>query len=221
MVVLLVAGLVAVALPVAAAPADAPAGRARQLERAARDLTVRLRAVPVRDGDFADPGRYCPADRLAVSWAPPAGGFRFGAYIPPLGPAPGPATTSVNGVVTCRGATYAYMGFEARWTTGGWRVVDVPALDEPAPAPAAGRPARPGEDAPLAAAALSVALVALLLPPLRASHPPAGATTLLVSLGLLDEPGQLAWVLAGVVLLTAIAWALNRLAGVPVTVRQG
>jgi hypothetical protein len=25
------------------------------------------------------------------------------------------------------------MGFEARWTTGGWRVVDVPALDEPAP----------------------------------------------------------------------------------------
>jgi CBS domain-containing membrane protein len=71
------------------------------------------------------------------------------------------------------------------------------------------------------AAALSVALVALLLPLLRASHPPAGATTLLVSLGLLDEPGQLAWVLAGVVLLTAIAWALNRLAGVPVTVRQG
>jgi hypothetical protein len=96
-VVLLVAGLVAVAWPVAAAPADAPAGRARQLERVARDLAVRLRAVPARDGDFADPGRYCPADRLAVSWAPPAGAFRFGAYIPPLGPAPGPATTSVNG----------------------------------------------------------------------------------------------------------------------------
>ena len=71
------------------------------------------------------------------------------------------------------------------------------------------------------AAALSVVLVALILPPLRATHPPAGATTLLVSLGLLDQPGQLAWVLAGVVLLTAIAWALNRLAGVPVTVRQG
>ncbi|HTF58362.1 MAG TPA: hypothetical protein VK713_00455 [Actinomycetes bacterium] len=154
MVVLLVVGLVAVAWPVAAAPPDAPAGRARQLERAARDLAVRLRAVPVRDGDFADPGRYCPADRLAVSWAPPAGAFRFGAYIPPLGPAPGPATTSVNGVVTCRGATYAYMGFEARWTTGGWRVVDVPALDEPAPPPASGRPARPGAAAPLAAAAL-------------------------------------------------------------------
>jgi hypothetical protein len=132
-VVPLVVGLVVVAWPVAAAPAEAPSGRAGQLERLARELAVRLRAVPVRDGDFADPGRYCPADRLAVSFTPPAGAFRFGAYIPPLGPAPGPATTGVNGVVTCRGATYAYMGFEARWTTGGWRVVDVPALDEPAP----------------------------------------------------------------------------------------
>jgi CBS-domain-containing membrane protein len=70
------------------------------------------------------------------------------------------------------------------------------------------------------AAALSVALVALILPPLRATHPPAGATTLLVSLGLLDQPGQLAWVLAGVVLFTAVAWALNRLAGLPLALRQ-
>jgi CBS domain-containing membrane protein len=70
------------------------------------------------------------------------------------------------------------------------------------------------------AAALSVALVALALPPLRASHPPAGATTLLVSLGLLDEPRQLAWVLAGVLVLTAVAAVLNRLAGQPVTLRH-
>jgi ABC-type sugar transport system permease subunit len=42
----------------------------------------------------------------------------------------------------------------------------------------------------------------------------------LMDLGLLDQPGQLAWVLAGVVLLTAVALALNRLAGVPVPVRQ-
>jgi hypothetical protein len=147
-IVLVVASVVA-AWPAAAAPADARAG---QLERLARDLAVRLRAVPVRDGDFADPGRYCPPDRLAVSFTPPAGAFRFGAYIPPLGPAPGPATTRVNGVVTCRGATYAYMGFEARWAPGGWRVVDVPALDEPAPAPASGRPTRPGAAVSLAAA---------------------------------------------------------------------
>jgi hypothetical protein len=86
-----------------------------------------------------------------VSWRPPVGAFRFGGYIPPLGPAPGPATTRVNGVVVCRGAAYAYMGFEARWTAAGWRVVDVPALDEPAPAAASGGPARAGAALPRAA----------------------------------------------------------------------
>jgi len=141
-IVLLVGALVLAAWPAAAAPQPPAPGRAGQLERAALDLAVRLRAVPVRDGGFADPGRYCPAGRLAVSFTPPAGAFRFGAYIPPLGPAPGAATTRVNGVVTCRGAAYAYMGFEARWTGGGWQVVDVPALDEPADAPASRRPAR-------------------------------------------------------------------------------
>jgi CBS domain-containing membrane protein len=64
------------------------------------------------------------------------------------------------------------------------------------------------------------ALVALTLPPLGASHPPAGATTLLVSLGLLDQPRQLAWILAGVLLLTTVALVLNRLAGLPVTFRH-
>jgi CBS domain-containing membrane protein len=74
--------------------------------------------------------------------------------------------------------------------------------------------------AQVGAAALSVALVALTLPPRGASHPPARATTLRVSLGLLDQPRQLAWILAGVLLLTTVAWALNRLAGVPVTFRN-
>ena len=82
-----------------------------------------LLSVPGNTVDYDD----CPPDWLAVSWVPPGPTYRFGAYIPPLGPAPGPATTSVNGVVVCRGATYAYMGFEARWTAGGWRVVDEPA----------------------------------------------------------------------------------------------
>jgi hypothetical protein len=142
------------AWPAAAAPPSASAGRAGQLERVAVDLAVRLRAVPVRDGDFADLNRYCPRDRLAVSWTPPAGAFRFGAYIPPLGPAPGPATTSVNGVVTCRGQTYAYMGFEARWTTAGWQVVDVPTLDDAAPASPSTGPSRPSAAIPHAAADL-------------------------------------------------------------------
>ena len=102
-VTVLTMACVLAAWPSSAAPPGASAGRAGQLERAAVDLAIRLGAVPVRDGELSDPTRYCPRDRLAVSWAPPAGAFRFGAYIPPLGPAPGPTTTSVNGVVTCRG----------------------------------------------------------------------------------------------------------------------
>jgi hypothetical protein len=141
---LAVAAVMVVAWPAAAARPAASAGRARQLERAALDLAVRLRAVPVRDGDLADPRRYCPPDRLAVSWTPPVGAFRFGGYIPPLGPVPGPATTGVNGVVTCRGETYAYMGFEARWTAGGWQVVDVPALDDAAHGAGSRRSSGPG-----------------------------------------------------------------------------
>jgi hypothetical protein len=70
------------------------------------------------------------------------------------------------------------------------------------------------------AAAVSVALVALVLPLLRASPPPGRATTLLASLGLLDELNQLAWVMGGVLLLIAASWALNRLAGLPVGLRQ-
>jgi hypothetical protein len=47
-------------------------------------------------------------------------------------------------VVTCRGSTYAYMGFEARWTTRGWQVVDVPTLDEAARTSPSSRASRPG-----------------------------------------------------------------------------
>lgn len=66
------------------------------------------------------------------------------------------------------------------------------------------------------AVVLALALTAAVqaVPLLR--HPPAAATTLLVSLGLLDSPPQLAAVVIGVVLLAAAGWALNRLAGLPV-----
>ena len=53
----LVTAMVVAAWPAGAAPAPGSA-RGRLLERAAVDLAVRLRAVPVRDGGFADPGRY-------------------------------------------------------------------------------------------------------------------------------------------------------------------
>jgi CBS domain-containing membrane protein len=68
----------------------------------------------------------------------------------------------------------------------------------------------------IGAAALSILITMALLIILSSPHPPAGATTLIVSLGLLSTPAQLAAMAAGVVLLTIVGWLLNRLLGVPV-----
>ena len=50
---------------------------------------------------------------------------------------------------------------------------------------------------------------------LDASHPPAGATTLIVSLGIISKPSELAIIEVAVFLLVAQALAINRLAGLP------
>jgi CBS-domain-containing membrane protein len=47
----------------------------------------------------------------------------------------------------------------------------------------------------------------------RVPHPPAGATTLIVSLGILREPSQLAVLMLAVVLLVVQGFVINRLAG--------
>ncbi len=65
------------------------------------------------------------------------------------------------------------------------------------------------------AAALSLGITAGLMVLLATPHPPAGATTLIVSLGLLTYPWQLAVLLGGVVLLLLEALVINRLAGIP------
>ncbi len=65
------------------------------------------------------------------------------------------------------------------------------------------------------AAALSLAATGALMVLLRVSHPPAGATTLIVSLGIIAQPKDLAIIEAAVFLLTAQALVINRLAGVP------
>ena len=70
----------------------------------------------------------------------------------------------------------------------------------------------------IGAVALAVALTGGLLRLLRAAHPPAGATTIIVSSGLLAEPRQLLAVLVGVALLTAGAFLINRALGVPAPV---
>jgi len=68
------------------------------------------------------------------------------------------------------------------------------------------------------AVALSVALTGGVLRLLRAAHPPAGATTIIVSSGLLAEASQMLAVAVGVLLLTAAGWLLNRAMGVPAPV---
>jgi CBS domain-containing membrane protein len=66
------------------------------------------------------------------------------------------------------------------------------------------------------AATLSTALTGAVLLLLRASHPPAGATVLIVSLGLLQTPPELLVLAAGVVILTVVGWTINRAGGMPV-----
>ena len=85
-------------------------------------------------------------------------------------------------------------------------------LDNPSILAEGATPARVG------AGALSVALTGSVLQLLDASHPPTGATTLIVSLGFLQTPPEMAALMAGVVLLTVVGWLLNRAAGVPMPV---
>lgn len=70
------------------------------------------------------------------------------------------------------------------------------------------------------AAALSLALTAAVMVLAHINHPPAGATTMIVSLGIISEPRHLVIIEAAVVLLTAQAFVINRLAGLPYPVWQ-
>jgi CBS-domain-containing membrane protein len=65
------------------------------------------------------------------------------------------------------------------------------------------------------AAALSLGLTAGLMTGLRVPHPPAGATTLIVSLGIMPRPLELLALAAAVVGLVLLGFTINRLAGVP------
>lgn len=65
------------------------------------------------------------------------------------------------------------------------------------------------------AAALSLALTSGVMVWLRVPHPPAGATTLIVSLGLITTIPKLGVLMLGVLLLVVQGFAINRLAGVP------
>jgi hypothetical protein len=68
----------------------------------------------------------------------------------------------------------------------------------------------------VAAAALSVGITATVLRLIRCPHAPAGASTLIVSLGLLTTNKQLLMMAASVLLLAIAGWALNWPVGVRV-----
>ncbi len=65
------------------------------------------------------------------------------------------------------------------------------------------------------AAALSLSATGAFMVLLDISHPPAGATTLIVSLGIISRPRELVIIEVAVFLLVAQALVINRLAGLP------
>ena len=64
------------------------------------------------------------------------------------------------------------------------------------------------------AAALALAATGAAMILLRVTHPPAGATTLIVALGIVSNPFHLAVIEVAVALLVLQAIIINRLAGV-------
>jgi hypothetical protein len=73
----------------------------------------------------------------------------------------------------------------------------------------------------VACVALSLGFTGGILRLLRAAHPPAGATTVIVSIGLLTTWDDLLILMCGVLLLAVAAWCLNRLLGVPAPLWTG
>ena len=91
----------------------------------------------------------------------------------------------------------------------GWLALVVTGLRTAPPVVQAGLDARY-----VTAAVIALALTVLVLQLLRMPHPPAGATTLIVALGILKTPGELAVIVLSVVLVTLLASAANVVARV-------
>ena len=168
----------------------------------------RIPALTRRHDDTAVMGLFAGVNGLiaiavmaAVAWAtrepfifPSLGPTAFLLFYTPTNPAASPRNTIVGHAV---GVAAGYLGLVIFGLTN-----DPPAL---ASEVSTGR---------IGAAALSLALTSAVMVWLRAPHPPAGATTLIVSLGILREPEQLAILMLAVVILTAQGFVINRLAGI-------
>jgi hypothetical protein len=160
---------VAAVTPTAGAAFSAEPGRSG-VEASARALAAEV-GIPLATSDWrhhlgditSSTPSTCPASRLEVQWVAPPLTYQVGAHVEPLGPVPEPTTDRVNGIVVCRDSTYGYLGFEAAYTAGRWRLSAVPALAAeegaellPGEAAATGAvpAAAPGSDGATGAAAL-------------------------------------------------------------------
>jgi CBS-domain-containing membrane protein len=126
---------------------------------------------------------------------PSLGPTAFLLFYTPLLPASSPRNTLFGHAI---GAAAGYLSLVAFGLTD-----DLPAL------------ATSVTGARVGAAALSLGLTSGAMVWARTPHPPAGATTLIVSLGILREPEQLAVLMLAVVLLVVQGFVINRLAGIP------
>jgi CBS-domain-containing membrane protein len=126
---------------------------------------------------------------------PSLGPTAFLLFYTPMAPAASPRNT------ICGHAIGAAAGYLALVVFG---------LTEAAPALATSVTA-----ARVGAAALSLGLTSGVMVWARVPHPPAGATTLIVSLGILREPDQLLVLMVAVALLVVQGYVINRLAGIP------
>jgi CBS domain-containing membrane protein len=125
---------------------------------------------------------------------PSLGPTAFLFFFTPLAPTASPRNT------ICGHAIGILCGYGALWATG---LQDAPPISTA------------GVDAPrVLAAALSLAATGALMILAKAAHPPAGATTLIISLGIITRPLHLLILEAAVVLMVLQAIALNRLAGI-------
>jgi len=125
---------------------------------------------------------------------PSLGAIAFLVFFTPTTPAASPRNT------LCGHAIAIVCGYVALWVTG---------LQHAGPAVVtefgSGR---------ILAAALSLATTGALMIRLNVPHPPAAATTLIVSLGVVTRPAYLVVLEAGVALLVVQAIIINRLTGV-------
>lgn len=126
---------------------------------------------------------------------PSLGPTAFLLFYTPTAPAASPQNTILGHLVGCLAGYFALVVFALQ---------DAP--------PALGSEFSAGR---VGAAALSLALTSGVMVWLKIPHPPAGATTLIVSLGLLRTPEQLLVLMVAVVLLTGQGLVINRLAGIP------